>query len=76
MDNEQRNMTEESGSPFDETASSDTIIGAALGVATALGGGYLCGLMIDQFALFRQHLVMGDWFRLRVCGEQVDAKQK
>ena len=50
MDNEQRNLTGESGSPFDETASSDTMISAALGVATALGGGFLCGWMIDQFA--------------------------
>jgi hypothetical protein len=50
MDNDQRNLSGEPGTLFEDSTSSDTIVGAALGLATALGGGFLCGWMIDQFA--------------------------
>jgi len=33
----------------DDTFFQDTIVGAVVVTSTALGGGYLCGLMIDQF---------------------------
>ncbi len=50
MDNDQRIRSRKPDSRLEDTSSSDTIVSAAVGLATALGGGCLCGLMIDQFA--------------------------
>ena len=49
MNDDRRNQTGAADLPFDDTPSSGTLIGAAVGLVTALAGGLLCGLMVDQF---------------------------
>lgn len=48
MDNDQFNAETNAATEGSDLA--DAMIGVVLGVATALLGGYLCGLMIDHFA--------------------------